>query len=52
MTDDGLTECVYCTPHLITEHDCTGCQVEGCGCGFDGDWHVGDPDRPTWWTDE
>jgi len=37
MTDDDT--CVYCDPHLVTEHDDTGCQVEGCPCGYSGDWH-------------
>jgi hypothetical protein len=39
MTNEPDDECVYCTPHLTTLHDCSGCTVPGCPCGFDGDWH-------------
>lgn len=40
---DAEEECVYCTPHLTSQHDCSGCLVPGCPCGYDGDWH---PDPP------
>lgn len=41
-------ECVYCSPHLTSQHH-DGCTVPGCPCGFDGDWHIGEPDRPDPW---
>ena len=40
---DAEDECVYCLPHLTSQHDCSGCLVEGCSCGHEPDWH---PDPP------